>query len=415
MVNLWIFNHYAITPDLPGGTRHFDLARELSKRGWQVAIFASSFHHSLHQDVKLPPGKPWQLEEVEGIKFIWIRTLPYKRNDWRRVLNMASYMVRAWGLGRRLPQLAPGIERPDVVIGSSVHLLAVLAAYWVARHHRAKFIMEVRDLWPQTIVDMGELSEHHPLTKLLQALEGFLYRRAERIIVLGPQMKDYIVAKGIDAEKIVWIPNGVDLSRFRVRVGSSSRGKDQEGFKAMYLGTHGRANALDVLLQAAKIVQDRGYDIQFVLVGDGPEKPQLVGLAEKLHLRNVEFRDPIQKTEVPHALQEADALIFNLERARVFKYGISSNKLFDYMSSGRPVLFSVDAPNNPVEEARCGLTVPPRDPKALAEAVIALYEMPREEREAMGRRGREYVEQHHAIPVLADRLVRCIKDVLGDV
>jgi glycosyltransferase involved in cell wall biosynthesis len=408
-MNIWIFNHYAHPPDLPGGTRHYDLGQELVRRGHQVTIFASSFHHYLHQETRLRPGEHWKTEDVDGVKFIWIRTPLYRRNDWRRVRNMVTFMLQAWRLGRKLPKLVPEIGRPDVVIGSSVHLLAVLAAHWVAKHHKARFIMEVRDLWPQTIIDMGELSVRNPITKLLKALERFLYRRAERTITLLPKAVEYIAAQGINPEKVVWIPNGVDFAKFQ-NVKSANRG--HECFKVMYLGAHGRANALDVLLQAAKIVQDQGHeDVRFILIGDGPEKPKLIELAEKLQLRNVEFREPVKKTEVPKALQEADALIFNLERAKVFKYGISSNKLFDYMASRRPVIFSVEAPNNPVEEARCGLTVPPRDPKALAEAVIKLYQMPLEEREAMGLRGREYVKRHHDWTILAYKFLRCIEDV----
>jgi len=408
-MNLWIFNHYAVTPDLPGGTRHFDLGRELVRRGHKVAIFATSFHYCLHRETRLQADEQWKIEDADGVKFVWLRTPPYQRNDWRRVWNMVVFMLRVWRLGRKLPKLMPEIDRPDVVIGSSVHLLAVLAAYWVAKYHRARFIMEVRDLWPQTIIDMRELSEHHPITKLLQALERFLYRKAKRIITLLPRAGEYITAQGVNPEKVVWIPNGVDLTRFQ---NSGSTGKGDEGFKVMYLGAHGRANALDVLIQAAKVIQDRGYkDIRFILVGDGPEKPRLIELAQKSGLKNVGFRDPVPKTEVPKALQEADALIFNLERAKVFKYGISSNKLFDYMASGKPILFAVEAANNPVEEAHCGLTVPPRDPQALAEAVIRLYKTPQEELGAMGRQGREYVEKYHDWAILADKFLKCLEEV----
>lgn len=409
-MNLWIFNHYAATPDLPSGTRHFDLGKELVARHHEVVILASGFSHSERREMKLLSGEAWRVEDVNGVRFVWLKTFPYQKNDWRRVLNMASYMRRAWWLGRRLPKLAPELENPDVIIGSSVHLLAVLAAYWVAKHYRARFIMEVRDLWPQTIVDMGELSERNPINKLLQALEKFLYRRAECIITLLPRAGEYIAARGIGKEKIVWIPNGVDLSRFdRVAMPEASH----EGFQVMYLGAHGQANALDVLLRAAKVVQDWGNDaIRFTLIGDGPEKPRLIELAKELGLGNVEFRDPVPKTEVPQALSEADTFIFNLEKAKVFKYGISSNKLFDYMAAGKPVIFSVKSSNNPVEEAHCGLTVPSQDPQALAEAIIKLYGMSPNERKAIGRRGREYVEKHHAIPVLADRLIRYLEETL---
>jgi glycosyltransferase involved in cell wall biosynthesis len=322
---------------------------------------------------------------------------------------MVVFMLRAWRLGRKLPRLVPAIGRPDVVIGSSVHLLAVLAAYGVAKHHKSKFLMEVRDLWPQTIIDMGQLSERHLLTKLLRALERFLYQRAERIITLLPKAGEYITALGIEDERIVWIPNGVDLSRFRV----GSAGKLQEVFQVMYLGAHGPANALDVLLQAAKIVQDRGFEaIRFVLVGDGPEKPRLIELAGKLQLRNVEFREPVKKTEVPKVLQEATVTACILQDIPLYRYGISLNKLFDYLALGKPIILGGNPANNPVEEACCGLTVPPRDPKALAEAIIKLYRMPPEEREALGRQGREYVERHHAIPVLADRLEACLREAV---
>ena len=409
-MNIWIFNHYAHPPYLPGGTRHYDLGRELVRRGHRVVIFAASYHHYLHRETCLQSGERWKLEDVDGVKFVWIRTFPYKRNDWRRVLNMTSYMFRAWWLGRKLLKIAPEIGRPDVVIGSSVHLLAVLAAYWVAKHHKAGFIMEVRDLWPQTIIDMGALNERHPLTKMLQALERFLYRRAERIITLLPKAREYIAAQGIDVKKVVWIPNGVDLARFQVKSGDG----DHQGFRVMYLGAHGRANALDVLLQAAKIVQDQEYeDIKFVLMGDGPEKPKLIELAEKLQLRNVEFRDPVKKSEVSRVFQEAAVTVLILQDISLYQYGISLNKLFDYLAVGKPIILGGNPANNPIEEAHCGLAVPPRDPEALAEAVIKLYNMSPEEHAEMGRRGREYVEKYHAIPVLADKLEALLQEVVG--
>lgn len=408
-MNIWIFNHYAITPDTPGGTRHFDLARELVRRGYQVTIFASSFQHACHREMKLAPGERWKVEDVDGIKFVWIKTFPYQRNDWRRVVSMVSYMLRAWWNGRMLPKLSPEFEKPDVIIGSSVHLLAVLAAYWVAKYHRARFIMEVRDLWPQTLIDMGEMRERNPIVKTLQILERFLYRRAERIIILGPGMAEYITARGTSEEEIVWIPNGVDLSRFE---GLEPRCSSNNGFKVMYLGAHGQANAIDVLLQSAKIVQERGREeIEFILIGDGPEKPRLIKLGKELELRNVEFRDSVPKSEVPKVLEEADVTVFILNDLPLYRYGISLNKLFDYLAASKPLILAGSPSNNPVEEARCGLTVPSPNPQALAEVVIKLYRMPPEEREAMGRRGREYVQKYHSMPVLAEKLIQCIEQV----
>lgn len=407
-MNIWIFNQYAVTPDLPGGTRHYDLGQELARRGHHVVIIATSFHHHMHKETRLKPGERLKIEDVNGVKFVWLRTPPYWRNDWRRVWNMLVFALRAWWLGRRLFY---EVGKTDVVIGSSPPLFVPLAVYWIARHYGVPFVMEVRDLWPQTLIDMGALREGWPITKALRTLEKFLYRKSEKIISLLPFAYEYISALGIHREKIVWIPNGVDLTRFKELL--STDGFLSEEFKVMYLGAHGQANALDVLIQAAKVIHDRGLrKIRFILLGDGPEKPRLIRLAQSWKVGNIEFRQPVPKSEVPKLLREADAFIFSLEEVKVFRYGISPNKLFDYMSVAKPIIFAVNASNNPIEEAHCGLTVPPRDPQALAEAVIRLYQMPKEEREAMGRRGRAYVEEYHDIQKLSQRLECVLLEVV---
>lgn len=410
-MNIWIFNQYAVSPDLPGSTRHYDLGRHLVSHGHQVVLITTSFHHHMRKETRLKPGEKWRVEENHGIIFVWLRTPPYQRNDWHRVWNTIAFMFTAWRFGEKPPKIAPEIGKPDVVIGSSPHLLIPLAAYWVARHYRVPFVIEVRDLWPQAIIDMGKLSVQHPVTKALQALEKFLYHRAERIITVLPMAHEYIMGLGIPKEKIVWIPNGVDLARFANLTPASDTA--DEGFKVMYVGAHGQANALDVLIHAAKLVQDWGFsEIRFILVGDGPEKPRLMALAQERGVGNVEFRAPVPKNKVPEAIRESEVLLVQLGGAEVYRYGISANKLFDYMAAGKPVLSSAEAPNNPVEEAYCGLTVPPRDPQALAEAVIKLYRMPPEEHEAMGRRGREYVKRFHDIAKLAEQLEKVLSDVV---
>ena len=406
-MNIWIFNHYAHGPDLPGGTRHYDFGRELVRRGYQVVIFASSFHHYLHRETRLQSNETWKIEDIDGVKFVWLRTFPYRGNDWRRVVNMVSYMIRSWWLGRKLPLLVSGIQMPDIIIGSSVHLLAVLAAYWVAKHYKVPFVMEVRDLWPQTIVDMGRLSPRHPLVLVLRLLERYLYHRAKCIITLLPGLGEYVRLLGIPIEKVVWIPNGVNLERFNMdwKIKSNNFKK----FTVMYLGAHGEANALDTLIAAAKMIQDQGYrNIRFVLIGEGPMKPHLIELAKKLELTNIEFRPPVPKEEVADVLQQADVTVFVLRNLPLYKYGISLNKMFDFLAAGKPIVFGGNSETNPVREAQSGIVVPPEDPKSLAEAIIKLWKTSPREREAMGRRGRMHVEKYYSIPVLVDRLEECL-------
>lgn len=410
-MNIWILNQYAITPDLPGGTRHFDLASELVYRGHQVVIIATSFHHYMHKEIRLYNGEKWKVEDVNGVKFVWIRTPRYNSNNWYRIINMFAYSSLAWWVGRSLTKLYPDIKKPDVIIGSSPHLLTPLISYSISRHYKVPFVMEVRDLWPQTLIDLGKYKHWNPIIKSIRILERFLYSRASRIITLLPYAVDYINSYETKQKKIVWIPNGVNISRFKGI--ETIKKESNKCFKAMYFGAHGLANALDVIIKAAKIVQDNGFsEIRFVLVGDGPEKPKLIKLADQLGVSNVEFLDPVPKSEVPMLFNKADAFLFTLEKASVFQYGISPNKLFDYLCAARPIIVSVDTRNNFVKETNSGLTIPPKNPEALAEAVIKLYLMPPAARWEMGLRGQVYVKEHHDIRKLAQKMEQTILEIV---
>jgi glycosyltransferase involved in cell wall biosynthesis len=409
--SLWILNHYAATPDVPGFSRHFDFGSELVKHGWSVCVFASAFCHKQRRLVKLSGSEQYRVETIDGVTFVWIRTTPYVGNDLRRAWGMVSYMLRAQHLGRRLPYLDPHIPPPDVVLGSSSHLLAVVAARHLARRYDARFLMEVRDLWPQVAFDLGKISPNGIPGRVLQRLELWLYKEAERIITPLPYAGEYISSKGIDAGKVVVIPNGVPL---RSPPTCDLPMKTDDTFLITYLGAHGEANALHVVLEAARVLQDAGMTrIQLVLIGDGPEKPKLIELAQQWRLQNVVFRDPVPKSQVPAALSSSDALVLNLRRMDVLKYGVSPNKLFDYMAAGRPTIFSADSPNNPVAEAQCGESVPAEDPQALADAMVRLSRQPIASLAVMGRNAREYVERHHSIPVLAEKMLSVLESTHG--
>jgi glycosyltransferase involved in cell wall biosynthesis len=407
---VWILNHYARTPDMPGGNRHYILGRHLVDRGYDVTIFASSFNRLQLCEMKLVGKERWRIEEFNGVKFVWLRTMRYRQNDWRRIMDWCSYMSGALSVAPKLVR-ENQVDSPDVVIGSSVHLLAVYAAYRLAQKFHCPFLAEIRDLWPQTLVDMGRLSERHPLTWALRQFERFLYRRAEKIIMLLPMAYEYTNSIGIPTTKIIWIPNGVDLSLYSDCTAGHNV-KKGDTFTLMYAGAHGRANALDVLLEAARITQDmRRQDIRFVFVGDGPEKPGLVAKTEQWRLSNVEFHDPVSKMKLPQVLAEADAFVLVLQDIPLYAYGISLNKLNDYLAAMRPILLAGNPANNVVRDAGCGVTVPPGDPRALAEAAFRLADMPEDVRWSMAQRGRTYVEQNYDYTILAEQLRRCIEEL----
>ncbi|HBC93999.1 MAG TPA: glycosyltransferase WbuB, partial [Pelotomaculum sp.] len=194
MPKLWILNHYAVGPGESGGTRHFDLARELVKMGWDVSIFAASVNHIMRRETHLQSGEKTKQEVHDGVRFFWLRTPVYDGNGPRRIWNMLVYTMSvlrsAWR--RERPE-----SSPEIIIGSSVHLFAAFAAYILARRHRCRFIFEVRDLWPQAFIEVFKISEYNPAIWLLRRLEIFLYRKAEKIIVLLPRANEYIERFGI--------------------------------------------------------------------------------------------------------------------------------------------------------------------------------------------------------------------------
>ena len=261
------------------------------------------------------------------------------------------------------------------------------------------------------MVDLGNFPRFHPLILVLGRIEKHLYRRACRILSVLPNAVDYMVEKGATRRHVTWLPNGVlfDGRSLTRHLGNSSR----QVF--MYAGAHGLYNNLHIILYAAKILEEEGLADRFLirLVGDGPYKLTLKRMARRLNLKTVVFERPIPKTEIYQLLQEADAFLMILKDSNVFKWGISPNKLFDYMVVGRPVVFAVNSSNNPIRDCEGGVTVDPNDPKSLAGGIKDILDQPFEVRRVMGQRAREYVQKFHNISVLAERLETILTDVIA--
>ena len=400
-MNIWIINHYADTPDRPA-TRTFDLSRQLVQRGHRVTIFAAGFSHYSLKEERIQGGETQREENWNGVKFVWLKTFPYRQNGWRRLANIASFAWRVFRAGRRTS------ETPDAIIGVTVHPLAALSAYFLSVAKKSRFFFEVTDLWPEALIDIGALSPKNPIAWMLRALEKFLYRKAEKTIMLWPFAHEYTNGLGIAKEKVVWIPHGVDLSRLEAL--KPYDGAKEPLFTVMFLGGQSRYHGVDVILEAAQILEQREERrVRFVIVGGGSENSRLVGRVKEMNLQSVEFRPQVPKSEIGKVMSEGDAFLFHIrELASLRKYGISANKLYDYMSSGRPIIYAVNSRNNPVEEAGAGVSIPAESPTALVEAVLHLVSLTPEERIEMGRNGLEYLLKHHDIRLLAERLERVL-------
>ena len=402
MKTIWILNHHAIPPQIGGGTRHYDFGRELIKRGYRVYIFASSFIHYQYYNL-LGDGESAREELIDGIHWVWINTRAYKGNGKDRIFGMVDYY-------RSMMKVCQNYPKPDIVIGSAVHLLACVAGYKISKKLNAKFISEIRDLWPETLIELGRLKRDGVIARMMFALEKYVYKRSERIIVTAPGMIDYIALRGIKKEKIQYINNGVDIKTFderklQYKLDSTSVSFDTQKFNVAYLGAMGTANALDTLIGAAGIIMDKGIsDIHFTLVGDGPLTGELKRSAEDLRLQNIIFFSSVAKQYVPSVLSRADCLIFSANDSPLYRYGVSANKLFDYLCSSKPIIFAMNTINDFIKESDGGISIKPEDADQMADAILEIYHLGEDERNRMGAKGRAFVEQNFDIPLLVNKL-----------
>lgn len=405
MKRAWIINHYAQDPSGPGGTRHFMLARALREHGWESWIIAASVELNTQRQ-RLAPGEAARVEKRDGVHFCWVGTPAYAGSGVGRVRNMLSFSARI--LGKRIHALLPP---PDVIVGSSVHPFAAASAALLARRHRVPFVFEVRDIWPDTLVALGRLHRFNPIALALAALERWLCRRARRIVAVMPGYADHAAQFGIEAERVVHLPNGVDLAE----VGAVHEYLKAEPFRFLYLGAHGTANDLGTLLAALAIAQQRRgrRDIACDFVGEGPLKSALQDQAARLGLAGVRFLPAVPKSGVYAAGAAAQAFIIcTRDLPAVYRHGVSMNKLFDYLAMGRPVVATLAAANDPVREAGAGITVAPERPEDLADAMLRLADMEEGTLRQMGLDGRRYVEQHHDMRRLGERLA-AVLDACG--
>ncbi|NLT21359.1 MAG: glycosyltransferase family 4 protein [Syntrophomonadaceae bacterium] len=405
-MRIWILNHYA-TESLAGG-RHYNLALELSEKGYEVSVFAAGFLHNQFYETREYGNRIFDCDVINGVEYIWLKTYPYDRNNWRRFLNMISFAIRVYKVGKTEPA-------PDVIIASSVHPLTWISGYKLARKHRSRFIVEVRDLWPETLINMGAIKKNSIPARLMRKLEQFMYTRAEKIITLLPEAHKYITTLGIERDKIIYVPNGANPEIYEID-DKPDQGfdeylqkypafLDESKFKVVYTGAHGVVNSIETAIQAADILQRRGIDnICFLLVGAGPEKDNLIEMANKLRLKNVEFCNQVPRSTVPYILSCAECCLLLGKDIPLYQYGISPNKLFDYLASSKPIVFAGNVVNNIVDIAKCGITVPPEEYESLADALIELSQMSKSNLEEMGKNGRQYFMENHTYQALADKL-----------
>jgi glycosyltransferase involved in cell wall biosynthesis len=397
---IWIINHYAGSRVHGMEYRHYYLAQQFARMGHKPAIICASFHHLL---TKLPDESS---AVIDGVPYVWIKARRYAKNDFRRALNMVEFSSRlAWQGLRDLP-------RPGVVIASSPHPFTAVNGDRLARRYAAKLIFEVRDLWPLTLLEVGGFSPRHPFIRAMAWAERLGYTRCDYTVSLLGGARDYMVAHGLDDRKFVHIPNGIDPeARQNAEALPEQHSRTIQHLKAagkrivLYSGSHGAVNALGTIIEAAPLLQDE-QRVHFLLVGQGPEKMSLQRRAQRAGLANVTFLPSVARSQMAALLREADLGYIGLQKKDLFRYGVSPNKLYEYMSAALPVLFAIDTACDEVAQARCGFSIPAEDPPALAAVLRRVVEIPAEELREIGERGRQYVQSTHSYEALAQQYAR---------
>ncbi|MEO6658929.1 MAG: glycosyltransferase family 4 protein [Burkholderiaceae bacterium] len=418
-MNILLINHYAGSPAHGMEFRPYYLAREWVRTGHRVQVVAASFSHVRSRQPAWPlraEGGPGALpdrafdESIDGIAYRWLPTPAYTGNGIGRVNNIRAFLSRQW---RDAEPLVRDLE-PDVVIASSTYPMDVWVARRIARIAGARLVYEVHDLWPASPIELSGLSRWHPFMLLCQKAENDAYRDADAVVSMLPKVADHMAEHGLDLRKLHIVPNGVALDEWRgkppplvLELAAPLAALKAGGHTIVgYAGSHGLPNALDVLLDAAALL--KGGEMRFVLVGDGHEKARLAQRVQREGLTNVLMWPPIPKAQIPALLAMFDIAYIGWQRVPIYRFGIAPNKLMDYMMAGCAVLHSVEAGNDPVAEAGCGLTVAPESAAAVAAGLLELAARPATERRAMGERGRAFVIAHHSYAVLARRFIEAV-------
>lgn len=395
-------SQYFVSADQPGGVRHWQHTRALARAGHQVSVVTSYVQHKERTVPERYAGRKVVHETEDGLDVWRTYSTPGYGRDLRS--RVASYGTFAWWSAVASAR-AP---RPDVVVASSPSLPSAAAAATLARARGARFLLEVRDLWPDSAIAMGLVSDPRTIA-VARRLEAYCYARADRIVALTEGIRDGMIEQGVSPARITLITNGVDLE-----IGGDVAPADvpvpDDAVVAMYVGAHGTYSSLETVLDAAERLRDTPR-VRVVLVGNGDRKPALIEEATRRGLTNVVFADAVPKRAVPSWLARADICLLPYQDNPLFA-GALPNKAFDYLGAGRPIVASAPAGEltRMVEAAGCGVAVPPEDGAALADAIRRLAADPEGAR-AMGARGREHALEHYDREALAARFVAVVESL----
>lgn len=409
-MNILLINHYAGSDKHGMEFRPFYMAREWVKNGHNVTILAADYSHLRKYNPEIK--EDFTEEVIEGVRYIWVKTPKYSGNGVGRIINILTFINKLKLKARYISKSF----KPDAVIASSTYPLDIYPASKIAKLSSAKLFFEIHDLWPLTPIEIGGFSPKHPYIMYLQGAEDYAYKNCDGIISILPNADKHIKDRGFSTNNYVFVPNGVIINNEEVedieepdidQIKKLNEFKGEGYFLVGYTGNHSPANALDTMLKAAKKM--KGKKIKFILVGSGNIKDELIRYKNEHNIDNVVFLDPVKKEAIPFILSKLDVAYMSLRKESLFRFGVSPNKLFDYMMAAKPILYSVEASNDPVSDANCGISVKAEDEDEIVKALDRFMNLSEEERMVMGENGKKFVIKNHRYEVLAEKFLMALK------
>lgn len=409
-MNVWYVHPYAGGPGVGRYWRPYYFSHYWNRSGHRSTVLCAGYHHLLE-----PDRRRSGTATVEGVEYAYVPTSRYHGNGLGRMFSMFLFALL---LMPCCLLLALRRGRPDAIIYSSPHPFAVISCWLTARLLGARFAFEVRDLWPLSLIELAGWKASSPLTRITGWIERFAYARADKVISLLPCAESHMADKGLASRKFLWVPNGVDSQGVPPATPANASAfvqhvralRDQGVFVIIYAGAQGEPNALEGLVRSARLLKEHSASVKIILVGKGERKAQLQAIATQDGSGLVEFHPQQPKEFIMAALKLASAGYISLKFQPIFRFGISPNKLWDYMLVGLPIIFACKAVNDPVDEYGCGFSVNPDCPEEIAGAIYRLLSLSEDERLALGRRGYEAVVAHYSYEKLANKVLQGLDD-----
>lgn len=401
-------NPYAGGPGVGRYWRAYYLSREWQDAGHDVSIVSPAYHH-LMDGAGMATGP----SQHDGVDYYFLPALRYAGNGLKRLFAMLLFAVTLLWFLIRLPRG----KRPDLIIYSSAHPFAYPSALLMAKLYGAKIYFEVRDLWPLSLVEVAGVSARHPIVWLLGRIERLAYRASDKVVSLLPGAFDYMESRGLTPNRFVYAPNGFSFTPTVTQTTIHPLLADLQSFRRagefvyFYAGALGEPNAMHKFLDALEYLSPSCQrKIRFVIVGKGEQAEALQRRCELHGFDFVSFYGQVDKSIILQALKCVDAGFFVMHDLPIYRFGVSLNKLYDYMALAVPVVGAYCAYNDPLADAGCGLSVAPDRPQDLAAAFATLALYDQDTLQAMGARGRAYLTDNFEYAAIARKILVCSKE-----